>query len=58
MVQGQSYMADVTSLPNQALIIFGERLKIFFDRCVQFVQLKIVDIRIKKLIIPQELFCL
>ena len=27
MVQGQGYMVDVTSLPNQALIIFVEWLK-------------------------------
>ena len=27
MVQDQGYMVDVTSLPNQALIIFGEWLK-------------------------------
>ena len=27
MVQGQGYIVDVTSLPNQALIIFGELLK-------------------------------
>ena len=28
MVQGQGYMLDVTSFPNQALIVFGEWLKI------------------------------
>ena len=28
MVQGQGYLVDVTSLPNQALI-FGEWLKIY-----------------------------
>ena len=27
MVQGQGYMVDVTALPNQALIIFDEWLK-------------------------------
>ena len=27
MVQGQGYIVDVSSLPNQALIIFGEWLK-------------------------------
>ena len=27
MVQGQVYIVDVTSLPNQALIIFDEWLK-------------------------------
>ena len=27
IVQGQGYTVDVTSLPNQALIIFGEWLK-------------------------------
>ena len=27
MVQGQGYMVDITSPPNQALIIFGEWLK-------------------------------
>ena len=27
MVQGQGYIVDVTSLPNQALIIFGEWIK-------------------------------
>ena len=27
MVQGQGYIVDVTSRPNQALIIFGEWLK-------------------------------
>ena len=27
MVQGQGYMVDVTSLPNQVLITFGEWLK-------------------------------
>ena len=29
MVQDQGYMVDVTSLPNQALIIFGEWLKMY-----------------------------
>ena len=66
MVQGQGYMADVTPLPNQALIIFGVQCNVvmvknytftihqfwpfFFDRCVQFVQLTTVDIRIKRLV--------
>ena len=27
MVQGQGYMVDATSLPNQALLIFSEWLK-------------------------------
>ena len=27
MVQGQGYMVDVTSLPNQASVIFGDWLK-------------------------------
>ena len=68
MVQGQGYMIDVTSLPNQALIVFGEWLTmcvvygeklhlydwpiltVFFDRCVQFVQLTTVDIQINPLV--------
>ena len=28
-MQGQGYMVDVTSLPNQAIIIFGEWLKMY-----------------------------
>ena len=56
MVQDQGCMVDVTSLPNQALIIFDEWLKMcvvwpfFFDRCIQFVQLTTVDIRINRFV--------
>ena len=33
MVQGQGHMVDVTSLSNQALIFFGEWLKMCVVKC-------------------------
>ena len=55
-MQGQDYMVDVASLPNQALIIFGEWLNdwtilaVFLWPLRSIYQLKTVDIQINRLV--------
>ena len=50
MVQGQGYMVDVTSLPNQAQQFLTSFWLFFFACCLQFVPLTTLNIRINRLV--------
>ena len=53
MVQGQGYMVDV--MVKTYTFTIDQLWPFFFDRCVQFVHLTTVDIRINRLVLWNQL---